>query len=380
MKKCRLCNSKNIKKILTIKNMPSNIWFLYNDPKEFINDKPIKFKLFQCTDCDFIQAEENKLNDYYEDYIMTVSHSNKMNTYQKKQAKDFIEKYNLKSKNIIEVGCWDWNFMQHLLDLWVNVNWIEPSNNFRKIAISKWLNVFQWYVSENNLIEWYPYDWFVTREVLEHIPNINDFLKWIYNSLKDNAVWLIEVPCMEKTFKDSRFYDFFPDHVNYFTEKTLNYALIKNWFTIIDFFYWMDQEYNNIVVQKQEKMNFDKITNTIDNLSLDINKFINFFVEKKLKIWIWWAGAKWLTVLAVSKAKNIEFIIDSDKYKVNKYTPISHIKIVSPDYINDVDAIIITAMAYKDEIIKNLNEQYGFKWTIAILWERLQIIENKHGF
>jgi len=42
---------------------------------------------------------------------------------------------------------------------------------------------------------------------------------------------------MEKTFKDNRFYDFFSDHVNYFTEQTLEYAAIKNGFSVVDFFY-----------------------------------------------------------------------------------------------------------------------------------------------
>ena len=115
--------------------------------------------------------------------------------------------------------------------------------------------------------------------------------------------------------------------MNYFTEQTLEYAAIKNGFSVVDFFYWMNKEYINVIVKKEKTPIFNNIKKTIGRLSKDIDRFTKFFNKKWLKIGVRWAWAKWLTVLAICKNTDIEFIVDSDVHKINKYSPISHIKI-----------------------------------------------------
>jgi hypothetical protein len=39
-----------------------------------------------------------------------------------------------------------------------------------------------------------------------------------------------------------------------------------------------------------------------------------------------------------------------------------------------VDTIIVTAMAYQNEILKTLRQEFGFRGTIALLGRSLQIV------
>jgi hypothetical protein len=79
---------------------------------------------------------------------------------------------------------------------------------------------------------------------------------------------------MEKTFENSRFYDFFPDHVNYFTEYSLKNAVTRNGFTVLDFFYGMNKEYINVIVRKDAIPEFSGIKNIYTKLQQELNSFV----------------------------------------------------------------------------------------------------------
>jgi hypothetical protein len=66
--------------------------------------------------------------------------------------------------------------------------------------------------------------------------------------------------------------------------------------------------------------------------------------------------------MATSRVKNIECVIDSDPNKVGRYTPVSSVVVVPPSTLlqNKLDVIIVTAMAYKDEIMEELMSTYAF--------------------
>ena len=70
---------------------------------------------------------------------------------------------------------------------------------------------------------------------------------------------------------------------------------------------------------------------------------------------IWGSCHQALATISLTKIdKNIRYIVDSAVFKQGKYTPASHIKIVSEvELIKDpVDALIIMAGSYSEEIIK----------------------------
>jgi len=122
---------------------------------------------------------------------MTVTHSPQMCLYQQRQAAYFVDRFNLKNKKLIELGCGDGNFMGYLAAQGPNVFGIEPSSAFRKEAKKAGHRVFEGYITEKSPAPEGPYDAFVTRQVLEHVPNIIDFLRGARASITKDGVGLV---------------------------------------------------------------------------------------------------------------------------------------------------------------------------------------------
>ena len=59
--------------------------------------------------------------------------------------------------------------------------------------------------------------------------------------------------------------------------------------------------------------------------------------------------------------ENADYIIDSAPFKHGKYAPASHLPIVPPEYFeaHPVDAIVITAPGYTDEIAGIIRKRFG---------------------
>ena len=62
-------------------------------------------------------------------------------------------------------------------------------------------------------------------------------------------------------------------------------------------------------------------------------------------------------------------IVDSAEFKQGKYTPATHIPIVSPDMLDTdpVDAVIIIAGSYSDEVVRTIQRKYDGNMDIAVL-------------
>ena len=62
----------------------------------------------------------------------------------------------------------------------------------------------------------------------------------------------------------------------------------------------------------------------------------------------------------------------------SKTPPVSHLKVSAPDELRAYPdaAVLITAMAYRQEIERTLLEDYGFRGELAVLAERLEIVRK----
>ncbi len=68
-------------------------------------------------------------------------------------------------------------------------------------------------------------------------------------------------------------------------------------------------------------------------------------------------------------AGKIRYVVDSAPFKQGKYTPATHIPIVSADSLRSapVKAVIIMAASYSDEVARIIREKFSGKIDLAIL-------------
>jgi 2-polyprenyl-3-methyl-5-hydroxy-6-metoxy-1,4-benzoquinol methylase len=179
---CRLCGSERLHVCLTLEHAPRNIQRLLTR-EQLTEDSAITLNVYQCQECGLVQLAQTLEPEYYDDYVMTASHSPQMRSYQRSQAFDFVSRFGLAGKRVIEIGCGDGNYLQYLREARAIATGIEPSRIFRQMAQERGFQVIEGYVSREWLIPGSPYDAFVTRQVLEHVSDPNDFLQGIRQAL-----------------------------------------------------------------------------------------------------------------------------------------------------------------------------------------------------
>lgn len=383
MKTCRLCGRTDASVVLAMPRLPRNIQRLFT-PDTLHEDRPTALNVYRCKSCRFVQLLDVLEDDYYDDYLMTTSHSRQMQEYQGDQARDFVTRFGLEGRHVKEMGCGDGSYLDHLAAAGAITSGIEPSKRFRALAVEKGHAVEEGYVTANRQLDDGPFDGFVTRQVLEHVPDVNDFLTGIRRNLKPGAFGLIEVPSLEKALVDRRFYDFFPDHLNYFSQQTLDLACRLNGFRVIETFSGMYGEYNIALVTNDTEEDFAPVQACVSNLSEDIQAFIARNRAEGRRVAIWGAGAKGLSVLAAAGVTDVDILVDGDPHKRGLITPVSHLEVHDPEVLRGYSdaAILITAMAYRHEIERTLLDNFGFRGELAVLAERLEIVrkaDRHHG-
>ncbi|TAH39172.1 MAG: methyltransferase domain-containing protein [Bacteroidetes bacterium] len=346
--RCKICNRESLKLFIEFDRYPRTISNLFKD-KDSAQKDFSKISFNQCDFCHHVQISQDMPQHFYEDYIMTVSHSSKMNNFQIEQAKFFVDKFKLKDKDVLEVGCGDGNFLSILKDLQVNAFGNEPSKPFRELALKKGLNVDSSFVNVNYRHQNAPFDAVVSREVMEHVPQPVEFLRDIRRVLKPHGFVLIEVPNFEKALDQSRYYDMFPDHLSYFTRESLTAAMLISGYKNVEIYYGMDSEFIYATAQNHSVENSDLV-----QVKTNVQHDFELLFKEYKNIAVWGAGGKGIAALGSLKdTSKVKYVVDSDPFKQDKYLPASGIRVCTPDeFFSDksIDLLVITNLAYTDEI------------------------------
>jgi 2-polyprenyl-3-methyl-5-hydroxy-6-metoxy-1,4-benzoquinol methylase len=350
---CKLCKFDTFETVINFQKYPDTISNLFSSPQAATKGVT-QISFLKCKCCNHIQISEDMPQSFYDEYVMTVSHSNKMKDFQNEQADFFISKFNLKGKKVLEVGCGDGNFLEILVNKGCDAQGNEPSRPFRELALRKNLKVDSHFVNEDYKNSDAPFDAIISREVMEHIPEPIDFLRNIRKFLADDGVVLIEIPNSEKMLRESRYYDLFPDHLSYFTKETLTLSMLLSGFKDVEIYYGMDEEFI-YATAKNNILNTDDLINAFRSISNDFVQLTNSYNY----IIVWGAGGKGIATLgSLEDACKIKYVVDADTFKHGKYLPSSGL-LVKPveELFNDskVDALVITNLAYLDEVIKTLH-------------------------
>jgi 2-polyprenyl-3-methyl-5-hydroxy-6-metoxy-1,4-benzoquinol methylase len=383
---CRVCGNNFFSSpLLTYENMPSAAQHL-PDANNLKNDESVTLEVFQCSGCGLVQLS-NKPVDYYREVIRAAGISDEMKQFRSKQFRNFIEKFNLKNKKIIEVGCGKGEYLSIMSQQGAQTFGLEFSEESVVACNKLGLSVTRGYIESNHeVLQDSPFDGFFILNFLEHLPNINSVLGGIHKNLCASGVGLVEVPNFDMILQKNLYSEFIGDHLFYFTRETLENTLKMNGFEIIDSaIVWHDYvisahvkkiEANRktpILVNKVKIDNFSEHQQKIKN---ELQEYLN--AEDK-KVAIWGAGHQSLAVIALADlADKISYVVDSATFKQNKFTPATHIPIVAPETLlsDPVDAVIIMAASYSDEVARNLLKSHQNKLSISILREEgLEILK-----
>ena len=198
---------------------------------------------------------------------------------------------------------------------------------------------------------------------LEHQPNPNLYLHNLYEFFYMPAK--ITVP----NCNEMRMYDYCIDHLMYFTDETLDFALQLNGFRVGMIMEVLDGTTLEATVERRPFMDAG------DNFDWESLYDLKMGITAPLKYGIYGAGHQtftFLTLLNKSFINLLQCVIDDNPDKQGKYTPATNIPIVGPEKLDELDTIIVMAGGYSDEIVKKLDT---FKGSVAVLkGNKLEVI------
>ncbi len=256
----------------------------------------------------------------------------------------------------MEIGFGDAIFLKKLAKIKNNkfkkILGFDPSSKISKIKPVKGMTLVKDYYTKK--ISFQP-DLLILRHTLEHISDVNSFLKTILH--KNPKFFFIEVPCRSFVYKDNIHY-FHNEHCSYFDDYSLQILLKKFGYKKLN----MKKVFNGenlltIFIKTEKEINLKKKISEVPN-KFNLNKFKNK-INKKINLnndFFWGAagrGVVLFNILDINYEK-CKFVVDMNKEIQGKFLGVSGIKVISPtnlpSYINSKSKIFIMNVIYKKEI------------------------------
>lgn len=172
MNKCRSCGAEFFKSpLLSYKNSPESAQNFISDLSS-TNDLPVNLKIYQCSKCGLIQHNLQPVS-YYKKVIRAVSFSKEMTDFRLQQLDDWLQKYSLKNKSILEVGSGKGEYLDLFKKIGLKkIYGLEFENNNIEYILSQGNDATQGYLEDGlEYIKGQPFDAFAIFSFMEHWPN-----------------------------------------------------------------------------------------------------------------------------------------------------------------------------------------------------------------
>jgi len=325
------------------------------------------------------------------DYSYTSSNSEFSRNHWRNFAREVDEKIKLpKGSKVVEIGSNDGFLTKEFKNMGHQVLGVDPSPYVAKLAsklgVETYCDFFGSKVGEDIKEKLGEADLIVANNVFNHANDVEDFTIGVINLLKNNGVFVYEVPYWYNTIKDKKFDQIYHEHVTYFTVKFSYESLRKYGLEIVDV-QVVDYHGGSLrvfarksnettpqsriedMIKKEEDFGlFDENTykEFMRNLHQQRNYFLKEVCEIKLKghpIVGVGAAAKGNTLLTFYKLDNsmLDYITDSSEHKQGKYTPLTRIPITGDEIFAKYDEVYALVLAWNisDAIKENLKKING---------------------
>ena len=284
---------------------------------------------------------------------------------------------------------------------------IEPTANTAEVAVSKGIesvvDFFGVRLAKQLAAKNIKADLLLGNNVLAHVPDIVDFVSGMKIILKDKGVVTMEFPHLMQLVDNNQFDTIYHEHFSYLFFTTVRQIFASQGLELFDvdeisthggslriYAKHKEDETKDIspnvaALLKKEAdkgMNglayYDNFQQKALNVKLDLTDFLIQQKRAGKKVAAYGAAAKGNTLLNYCGIKNdlIDFVVDANPHKQNKYLPASHIPVVNEHYLKDKqpDFIIILPWNLKDEITTQLSyiKEWNGKFVVPI--PALQII------
>ena len=400
---CRFCKTELTDVFIDLINSPASNSFLSKDQ---LNEPEIFFplKVYTCNKCFLVQIDEYKKSDaiFDADYVYFSSYSTSWLAHAKKYTEKMTERFHLsKDSQVIEIASNDGYLLQYFHEKNIPVLGIEPTSNTAEVARKKGIEsiteFFGTKLAKELVSKGRKADLLLGNNVLAHVPDIVDFVAGMKMVLKDDGVITMEFPHLMQLVDNSQFDTVYHEHFSYLSFYSVRQIFSAQGIELFDVeeipthggslrIYGKHKNDDSKPISANValllKKETDKGINTLkyyEDFQLKALKvkleFNEFLIKQKLlnkRVAAYGAAAKGNTLLNYCgiKSDQIEFVVDANPHKQNKWLPASHIPVMNETFLKESkpDFVVILPWNLKEEIVKQLSyiKEWNGKFVIPI--------------
>jgi SAM-dependent methyltransferase len=376
---CPNCDSPGMSVFYEIENMPAHSVMLIRAREEALNCARGNIALGFCQECGFISnvVFDPTLHKYSSNYEENQAFSDTFNTFHRRLAARLIERFDLRNKDIIEIGCGKGDFLSLLCELGQNRGvGFDPAyvdDRSRGKTSDRVLFIKDLYSEKH---AGYRADFVCCKMTLEHIRHTAGFLGTVRHSLDNytGGIVFFQVPDVIRILREAAFWDIYYEHCSYFSAGSLARLFRKCGFDIIDL--WRDYDGQYLMIAARPCRKNKARAQAPENYLEEIKRHVGYFPEncrQGIDTWrsrltetkkqgrrsvIWGGGSKGVAFLtSLDTHDEIQYVVDINPHKNGTYIAGTGQKIVMPDFlpVYKPDVVIIMNPVYLEEIRKALN-------------------------
>lgn len=331
-----------------------------------------ELRLGFCVACGFISNTrfDPNLNDYSASYEETQGFSAHFSGYAADLARRLIERYDLRGKTVLEIGCGKGEFLARLCESGGNSGiGIDPAyvpGRLDSSALPR-LRFIRELFSDRHRELVAEADFICCRHSLEHIQPTLDFLSAIRRCLGgDREVTIFfDVPDVLRVLHERAFWDIYYEHCSYFSAGSLARLFRRAGFDILDLRREYDDQYLviearpcPITTSRRLSLEFDfeelrtnvaAFRDGVKGHIEDWRRMLTLIRRRNQKAVLWGSGSKataFLTTLGITD--ELDYVVDINPYKHNRYLAGCGHQIIAPS----------TLRAYRPDMVIAMNPVY----------------------
>ncbi len=380
-KTCPSCSTGSMELFYALKSVPSNSCILLSTADEAKSYPRGDIDLMFCPDCGFVSnmAFDPKLTEYSGRYEETQGYSETFNKFHHALAERLVERYDLRDKDVLEIGCGKGEFITMLSELGNNRGvGFDPGYREDRLTSDvarKNVNFITDFYSEKYTE--YKADFVCCKMTLEHIHPTSEFMTTVRKSIGDkpDTIVFFQIPEVTRILDECAFEDVYYEHCSYFSPGSLARLFRRCGFNVLN----IETEYGDqyLTIEARPRVGDDsadahlEIEDDLAALTASVASFpdrinsklafwqdcIDGYASSAKKVVLWGSGSKGVSFLTtLDVGDKVEYVVDINPNRQGYYMSGTGQKIVSPDFLAEYkpDVVIVMNAVYVDEIGKDL--------------------------
>lgn len=392
-KKCRMCGGTNFKNVIGFGENPLVNSLLTKE--DFGKEETMPLVVRQCQDCFLVQITDivNAKEIYQDvDYLYYSSDMPQLDAYFREFAKDVQNRFLTRGDFIVEIGSNDGIWLQNFTQGY-KILGVDPATNVVVRALKWEIPTISAFFSErlakSIVKEFGQASVIMGANCIAHLNNLDDLIKGVKTLLKPDGTFIVECNYWGGMVKNKNYSLIYHDHFSYFTLKNWIDFASKYGMTVFDATVTPAQGGSlrvfiknsstakvtgryKVLLREEIKTNLNsyetcqKYEKEVREEARKLGGLINSLKAQGKKIAGYGAAAKGFSVLKLAgiDQRHIDYFVDDSPAKQGKYTPISHIPVISREEAEThlPDYFFITAPNYAQIIMdkeKSFKEKGG---------------------